>query len=224
MKFDAVIWDMDGLLLDTERLAHESWQQASRELATGIDDSIFLEIIGMNVKSFHGWLEERLGHQTDVLALVQRANDIYHVKIAEGPPLKKGARSCIEWLSQRGVPQAVATSSAQDLAQRKLGHHDLLPHFHSITSGDQVSRGKPHPEIFQKAAKQMQIPPERCLVFEDSRLGIIGAAASGATVVLIPDLAIHDDESESLAFQIWDSLEEGIDLFQDWFHTGEIKR
>lgn len=220
MKFDAVIWDMDGLLLDTERLAHESWQQASRELATGIDDNIFLEIIGMNVKSFHDWLEERLGHQTDVPALVQRTNDIYQVKIAEGPPLKSGARSCIEWLSHRGVPQAVATSSAQDLAQRKLGHHDLLPHFHSITSGDQVSRGKPHPEIFQKAAKQMQIPPERCLIFEDSRLGIIGAAASGATVVLVPDLAIHDDESENLAFQIWESLEQGPSQFNTWFRPG----
>ncbi|MBT3480070.1 MAG: HAD family phosphatase [Opitutales bacterium] len=219
MNFDAVIWDMDGLLLDTERLAHESWRQASKELDTGIDDRIFLEIIGMNVDSFHRWLEENLGHQTDVSALVQHANDIYQVKIAQGPPLKAGATDCIEWLRQRGIPQSVATSSAQSLAQRKLSHHDLLPHFHSIISGDQVTHGKPHPEIFQKAAKQMQTPPERCLVFEDSRLGVIGAAAARAKVVLVPDLAIHDDESKRLAFQIWQSLEVGPRRFADWFRT-----
>lgn len=217
MKFDAVIWDMDGLLLDTERLAHESWQQASRELATGIDDSVFLEIIGMNEASLHCWLENRLGHVIDVTRLVKRSKDIYHAKIEDGPPLKRGAQDCIEWLSDQDIPQAVATSSSQDLARRKLGHHELIPHFQAIASGDQVSQGKPHPEIFLKAAQCLEKRPERCLVFEDSRLGVQGAAASGATVILVPDLAVHDEESRNLTFQVWSSLEEGPDRFADWF-------
>lgn len=217
MKFDAVIWDMDGLLLDTERLAHESWQQASRELETGIDDTLFLEIIGMNVESFHRWLDKRLGHSIDVDRLVQRANDIYHAKIENGSPLKAGAQSCVEWLAAQGVAQAVATSSNQELAQRKLGRHGLLRHFGAIVSGDQVTHGKPHPEIFLKAAQSLRKSADRCLVFEDSRLGVMGAAAAGATVILVPDLAVHDTESRKLAFEIWDSLEEGLDRFGDWF-------
>ena len=208
---------MDGLLLDTERLAHESWQQASQELATGIDDRIFLEIIGMNVKSFHNWLDERLSHRVDVARLVKLANDIYHSKIDNGPPLKAGAKECIEWLSDQNIPQGVATSSSQELAQRKLGHHRLLHHFQTIASGDQVAQGKPHPEIFLKAAESLEMPAERCLVFEDSRLGVMAAAAAGTTVILVPDLAIHDNESRSLAFQIWDSLEIGANRFPDWF-------
>ncbi len=217
MKFDAVIWDMDGLLLDTERLAHESWQQASRELETGIEDALFLQIIGMNVESFHRWLDERLGDNVDVDRLVQRANDIYHAKIEKGPPLKAGAQSCVEWLATQGVAQAVATSSDQELARRKLGHHGLLRHFHEIVSGDQVTHGKPHPEIFLKAAQSLRKPADRCLVFEDSRLGVISAAAAGATVILVPDIALHDAESRQLAFEIWESLEEGLDRFGDWF-------
>lgn len=217
VKFDAVIWDMDGLILDTERLAHESWQQCSREFELGVDDSLFLEIIGMNVESFHRWLSERLHVSVDVTALVQRANAIYQAKIAAGPPLKSGAKESIEWLAKRDIPQAVATSSSQDLARRKLGHHDLLPHFGTISSGDQVSRGKPHPEIFLKAARDLGQKPSRCLIFEDSRLGVMGAAASGATVILVPDMAVHDEESRDLAHEIWDSLEIGPDRFAKWF-------
>lgn len=217
VSYAAVIWDMDGLILDTERLAHESWQQCSREFDLNVDDSLFLEIIGMNVDSFHRWLEEHLCDKVDVSALVQRANELYQAKIAAGPPIKPGAKACIEWLSERAIPQAVATSSSQQLARRKLGHHDLLPHFKTIASGDQVSRGKPHPEIFLEAATRMQVDPRRCLVFEDSRLGVLGAAAAGATVILVPDLAVHDSESEDLALEIWDSLENGPVRFGQWF-------
>ncbi len=217
MKFEAVIWDMDGLLIDTERVSHESWKEATLEIQAEIDDDVFLEIIGMNVESFRNKLQELIGHQVDVPQLVGLANDIYHEKIKHGVPLKTGAEACIEWLAMNDIPQSVATSSNQKLAQRKLGHHGLLPKFHTIASGDQVSQGKPHPEIFLTAAQKMEVAPERCIAFEDSRLGVIAAAAAGAHVILVPDLAIHDDESRNLAHQTWESLEQGPSLFPDWF-------
>lgn len=212
-----MIWDMDGLLLDTERISHESWLQASQELGLEIDVVEFRRIIGMNESSFREALHQAIGDQIDVPELVAKSDKIYHQKIAHGVPMHQGARICIEWLSNEGIPQCVATSSRQSLAQKKLGHHDLICHFHSIVSGDQVTNGKPHPEIFITAAEQMGVDPSDCLAFEDSRHGIHAAAASGARVILVPDLAIHNDESRGLAHEIWESLEQGPEKFQEWF-------
>ncbi len=208
---------MDGLLLDTERLSHESWLQASREMELEIDAIEFRKIIGMNESGFREALHNAIGDQVNVPSLVNQAEEIYHEKIASGVPLRKGARSCIEWLTKEGIPQSVATSSRQSLAQKKLGHHDLVSHFRAIVSGDQVTNGKPHPEIFSTAAERMEADPKDCLAFEDSRHGVQAAAASGARVILVPDLAIHNDESRSLAHEIWESLEQGPRKFEEWF-------
>ncbi len=216
MRFKAVIWDMDGLLLDTERLSHESWLQACQSLRIEIDEVEFRKIIGMNEPSFRKALHQAIGDRVDVPELVARSDEIYHQKIDRGVPLRKGARVCIEWLSNEGIPQSVATSSRQSLAQKKLGHHDLVCHFHSIVSGDQVTNGKPHPEIFITAAEQMGMEPQDCLAFEDSLHGVHAAAASGARVILVPDLAIHNDQSRGLADEIWESLEQGPEKFQEW--------
>lgn len=207
---------MDGLLLDTERLSHESWLQASQDMGLEIDEIEFRRIIGMNEPSFRNALHSAIGSQIDVPDLVAQSDEIYHKKIANGVPLRKGARLCIEWLSNEGIPQSVATSSRQSLAQKKLGHHDLIFHFHSIVSGDQVTNGKPHPEIFITAAEQMEVDPRDCLAFEDSLHGVHAAAASGARVILVPDLAIHTDESRGLAHEVWESLEQGPEKFQEW--------
>lgn len=207
---------MDGLLLDSERLSHESWVEASRETGVEIDEIEFRKIIGMNEAGLIAFLHESIGQRVDVPKLSQRVDEIYHLKIAEGVPLKSGARECIEWLSQKDIPQCVATSSKQAIAQKKLGHHGLLDHLQSITGGDQVTHGKPHPEIYLTAANRMGIYAKNCLAFEDSRHGVHAAAAAGTKVVLVPDLAIHDDESRALAYEVWDSLEVGPEKFSEW--------
>ncbi len=207
---------MDGLLIDSERLSHESWLQASDTLGVAIEDSVFHGIIGLNKKTFRGVLHERIGHRVDVEELIRVADDFYRVKVNAGVPLKKGARACIEWLSNNDMPQSVATSSKQKLARKKLGHHDLLDHFISIASGDQVNQGKPHPEIFLTAASRMSIAPEDCLMFEDSKHGVVAASEAGGRVILVPDLAVHGEGSHKRVFQIWDSLEQGPRQFQEW--------
>ncbi len=207
---------MDGLLLDTERISHESWIQATEDLKAPIDESVFLKIIGMNTPTYRATLYELIGDQIDVDQLIAVASEVYYEKVDAGVPLKPGALACIEWLNAAGIPQSVATSSDQSLACNKLAQHDLVEHFHSIASGDQVSQGKPHPEIFQTAANRMEVPAEECLVFEDSRHGVIGAHAAGARVILVPDLAEHGPDTESLAYEIWDSLEQGPQRFATW--------
>ena len=135
------------------------------------------------------------------------------LRIEDGVPLKSGARECIEWLSNRGLPQSVATSTRQATAKTKLGFHGLVERFHAIVGGDQVTEGKPHPEIYITAARHMGMDPADCIVFEDSPNGVAAANASGATVILVPDIAIHDDQSLGRASEVWDSLEQGPKIF-----------
>lgn len=181
-----------------------------------IDETEFRRIIGMNEQSCRDSLQHAIGDFVDVSELIRQTDAIYQQKIAQGVPLKKGARACIEWLTNERVPQCIATSSKQAIAQQKLKHHDLLVHFHTIASGDQVTHSKPNPEIFITAANRMGAAPSDCLIFEDSRHGVIAAQASGGSVILVPDLAIHDDESLNLADEIWDSLEQGPRRFAEW--------
>jgi len=216
VKFEAVIWDMDGLLLDSERISHNSWLSACASLEVEIHEDVFRSIIGLNRQTSRKTLEEQIGSIVDLERLIYTANEIYQERISQGVPLKPGARECIEWLHQNDVPQSVATSTQQALAKKKLGHHALVEFFHSVVGGDQVERGKPNPEIFITAARRMEVDPSDCIIFEDSRHGIAAASASGARPILVPDLAIHDDESKVHAWEIWDSLEQGPEKFAKW--------
>ncbi|MAM91178.1 MAG: hypothetical protein CMI15_06840 [Opitutaceae bacterium] len=214
--FKAVIWDMDGLLLDSERISNESWLMACASLEVEIDENVFRSIIGMNSRTSRATLERQISDEVDLELLISTANEIYRERVAAGIPLKPGARASIEWLDQADIPQSVATSTQHSLAKKKLGDHDLVQHFHPIVGGDQVEHGKPNPEIFLTAARQMEIEPADCIIFEDSRHGLAAASASGARPILVPDLAIHDEESESQAWEIWDSLENGPLKFEEW--------
>ena len=207
---------MDGLLLDSERISHDSWLSACASLGVEIHEDVFRSIIGLNSRTSRKKLDDQIGEVVDLDLLIYTANEIYQQRVSRGVPLKTGARTCIEWLHHHAVPQSVATSTKQALAKKKLGHHNLIDLFHSVVGGDQVEHGKPNPEIFITAARRMEIDPADCIIFEDSRHGIAAANASGGRPILVPDLAIHDDESKAHAWEIWDSLERGPEKFVEW--------
>ncbi len=216
-NFKAVIWDMDGLLLDTERVALESWTEAVEEMGAEADKNVFRGIIGMNRKSWEEKLRKDLDHSLDVDELISVTNRIYKQRIEEGVPMKQGARDCLEWLREKRIPQALATSTNRSYTQHKLGKHELEGFFKAIVTGDRVTHGKPHPEIFQTAAREIQVAPEQCLVFEDSRLGVIGAAASGAYVILVPDIGSHDEESLSKVGKELPTLSHALPYLEEIF-------
>ena len=207
---------MDGLLLDSERISHDSWLSACASLGVEIHEDVFRSIIGLNSRTSRKKLDDQIGEVVDLDLLIYTANEIYQQRVSRGVPLKTGARTCIEWLHHHAVPQSVATSTKQALAKKKLGHHNLIDLFHSVVGGDQVEHGKPNPEIFITAARRMEIDPADCIIFEDSRHGIAAANASGGRPILVPDLAIHDDESKAHAWEIWDSLERGPEKVVEW--------
>lgn len=212
----AVLFDMDGTLIDTERIGAASWDHAGEDLGVEVAESVKQKMIGRTLPDIHALVREALPH-TDSEALLARANHHYHRLISETPPpVKPGARELLDWLRARNVPLALATSSRAFQAEDKLGRTSLRDYFQVVVAGDQVARGKPDPEIFLVAAERLGFAASECVVFEDSGPGIEAAERSGATAVLVPESWPPDPAHAMFAHHVVRSLEDAKGLFGEW--------
>lgn len=203
----AVIFDMDGLMLDTERLAQEAWQQAGTDLGYDLPDEIYRQAIGRTAPATEAIFRAHFGQDSPFEAIYERKQQYYHTAIAEGRvALKPGLLELLDLIDARGLPKAVATSTARPLALQKLQATHLLERFPHIVCGDEIANGKPAPDIFLAAAAKLQIEPAHCLVLEDSHAGIRAAHAAGMLPVHIPDLVPSTAEISALVHRTVDSL------------------
>lgn len=205
----AIIFDMDGLMLDTERLAQEAWQQAGRELGYALPDEIYRLAIGRTAQATEEIFRGHFGIDSPFEAIYERKQHYYHEAIEQGHVVRKaGLLELLNTLDERDFPKAVATSTARPLALQKLRATQLLPHFPHIVCGNEVPNGKPAPDIFLAAASKLAIPPAQCVVLEDSPAGIRAAHSAGMIPILIPDLVDPPEEIRQLAYKVADSLHE----------------
>ena len=205
----ALIFDMDGLLLDTEGLYKRSWRQAAKELGFDLHDALYLKLIGITVADAEDVLANEFGEEFAKETFHVRAAHLYEaLQVSDGLELKPGVRELLVWAKENGVPCAVGTSTVQEEAKQRLVNHSLLEFFHTIIGGDMVAHGKPHPEIFVKAQTALGIEPEFCLVLEDAHSGLVAAQAGGMRSCLVPDLLPPSNESRELAEAIFQSLHE----------------
>ncbi len=216
-EYKAIVWDMDGMLIDTESISLVAWRDGCQALGHEVDEESFLPIIGMNRASMTAKLEQTLSPEIDVEQLIRRASLCYEKLIRQGVPLKPGARDCLLRMRELGTPQALATSSSQRFATLKLDHHGLLDCFAALVTGDQVTNGKPHPEPYLTAAARLEVAPSSCIAFEDSVNGIQSAHTAGMFTALVPDLAPHDAVSMSRVSRTFDSLEEALPWLESVF-------
>lgn len=215
--FKAVVWDMDGLIFDTERLSFVAWQEGAKAIGYEVDLPLFQSLIGMNSPAIVKLLKSVLGAKADVEELRRVAGVAYDELIEKGAPLKQGAERCLRLLAENAIPQALATSSSYKYASRKLEHHGLLELFNVHVTGDQVTHGKPHPEPYLLAAERLEIGPSHCLAFEDSVNGIHSAKQAGMTTILIPDMCPHDEISLSRVDRQFPSLEDALPFLTEQF-------
>jgi HAD superfamily hydrolase (TIGR01509 family) len=181
---------MDGLLLDTERIAYDAFRLTCDDFGLGDETPVFIGCIGTNTAAGLQVLEEGLAGKADHAAFDRAWSETYARMIAARPPdLKAGAVELLEYLSASGIPKAVATSTASERARRKLETAGIAQWFQAIIGGDQVARSKPHPEIYVRAAAALGVEPRECLALEDSNNGVRSALAAGMTVIQVPDLA-----------------------------------
>ena len=185
----AVIFDMDGLMLDTEPLAARAWIDAAQGLGIPFDAAVNPRLIGRNFPDCRTIICEHHGTGYPVDLLMRAWHGAYDAIVErEGLAFKPGLLELLAWLEAAAIPKAVATSTRRSRAESKLARTGLLPRFAALVGGDEVPRGKPAPDIFVEAAARLAVAPAACMVLEDSEPGMRAALAAGATPVMVPDL------------------------------------
>jgi len=203
----AVVFDMDGLLIDTERLARETWRQAAADCGVDLDDTLFASLIGRTRRDSGAILRERWGETFSIDAFRARCTTRWEACVAEsGIPLKPGAAELLDYLDAIRMPRAVATSTGIAGAERSLALAGVIDRLPVVVTGEQVERGKPAPDIYLLAASRLGVDPARCLALEDSIYGMLAAHAAGMAAVMVPDLVEPTDEIAGLAYRVVDSL------------------
>ena len=205
----AVVFDLDGTLLDTERLSYEAWKEAERITGWAISDAFIYSIIGCNRAVYTERLEELLSSRERAEAFLEIGNAHYQESIEhKGLTVKAGVFELLKRLQQRGIRVALATSSERKKALLKLERSGLGGVFDPITCGCEVLKSKPEPDIYLRTADRLQLGVESCLVIEDSPNGVRAGVAAGMRTVLVPDLAPISEEIRTLATWVCADLNE----------------
>lgn len=188
--YAAAIFDLDGTLIDTERLVIDAGLAVLARFGFEVDAQVLTSLVGIVEDEGDRLLAERLGQKLDMAQFKTEWGIGVTRAYAAGIPLMSGVDDLLTQLSSRNVPRAVATNSATENAHRKLGEAGIAHHFDvaHIIGFDAVPNPKPAPDVFLTAARRLGVAPERCVAFEDSDTGVAAALAAGMTVVQIPDM------------------------------------
>lgn len=190
----AIIFDMDGLMFDTERLALESYKKAGEEYGYSIDFNIISKAIGRNTNDTKSIMTEEFGPEFPFDNIRKRRLKYTRNEICNnGVPIKKGLLELLDYSKEKGVYLAVATSTDRKHAEELLKDAKVIDYFDVIVCGDDIKRGKPEPDIYLKASEKLSIKPSECIVLEDSENGIKAAFAANMMPIFVPDLIKETD-------------------------------
>ncbi|MBN2441272.1 MAG: HAD family phosphatase [Spirochaetales bacterium] len=213
MNFHAVIFDMDGLMFDTERLGCRMWEKTGKENGYKIDNSIFPEIIGSTVKEAEKIFKKKFGRDFPFHSLREtRLTYTDQFLRNEGVPIKKGLIKLLAALKEKGIKRGVATSTERVRAEQMIKNAGIIGEFDCIVAGDDVKRSKPNPDIFLEAARRLKTDPAQCIVLEDSGRGIFAAIAAGMFPIMVPDIIQAAPEITEKKITVCASLEEAETL------------
>jgi len=214
--YTAVVFDMDGLLLDSERPTRDAWLQSAAALGASLSESDYLDVVGLNHRDSNARMLTLFGGDVRLMDAVRARAD---AALAAGAPYapKPGARRLLEVLRAAGVPCAVASSTHVDQVRVRLQRVGLLTHFNAVCGGDEVQRGKPNPDLYLLALERLNATPQNTLAFEDSGHGVRAALAAGLATIAVPDLKAPDPEWLARCLAVLPSLEAAYDRAGEWF-------
>lgn len=204
--FQAVIFDMDGTILDTESVFKTIVFEVCTELGFEMTDAVHMSMVGCSHEATNRMLLDTYGVAFPYTLFDDRCRVIMRERSHGGVPVKPGAREFIGELRERGIPAAVATSSRQPHARHHLEAVGLFDLFDTVVTRDDVANPKPHPEPFLTAARRLGVDPLHCLALEDSHLGVRAAHAAGMQTVMVPDLMHASDDIRALGIAVMESL------------------
>jgi HAD superfamily hydrolase (TIGR01509 family) len=221
----AIIFDMDGLMLDTERIALRVLAESALSLGYPWREEIGLAMVGLNARDSDAVVQNFLGAEYSADALRETFTVRYEAVIAtETIPLKSGLLELLDWVESQALLKAVATSTYKSRALFKLDRAGIVSRFDFVVGGDEVKHGKPAPDIFLATATKLDVKPENCLVLEDSAPGVRAAIAAGMQVIMVPDMLAPTPEVVALAHPICASLIEAKQLIAKNFSGLNLTR
>jgi HAD superfamily hydrolase (TIGR01509 family) len=210
-----LIFDMDGLLLDTEQYYFRYWIQSAIESGYPMKPRHALAIRSLSAPYAERYLKRELGCDFDYHAVrARRRALIQEAMERDGIVCKAGARALLEYCQKAGILTAVATATAREHAIEHLEQVGIRTLFSVIVGGDSIAHGKPAPDIYQKAADLLSLAPKDCLALEDSPNGILSAFAAGCQPVMVPDLTEPEECIKPLLYAQVASLEDVIGLIE----------
>jgi HAD superfamily hydrolase (TIGR01509 family) len=202
----AVLFDMDGLLIDTEGVSEATYRQTCLAHDATVAADAYGQLIGRDQPEQRAIFKTLLPDHVDLARFDREWRQAFLDQLEHHVPLKPGARDLCAWLSQRSVPIVVATSTLTDKAETLLQRAGLFPYLVGVVGGDQVERGKPAPDLYLAAATMAGAMPADAVAFEDTPQGVMAAKAAGVPVIQIPDMIPADAASRAATMLVADSL------------------
>ena len=205
----AFIFDMDGLMLDSERISNQAWQRAAADFGYDFTDEMMQEYVGSSLVFFE-LIQKKYPGRDNLFQKIRERKVVYFEEsiTKKGIPIKMGLLALLDLLESKQLRKAVASSTEQPYVNQRLKATNLFHRFDSIVSGSEVEKVKPDPALFLEAARLISSNPKRCLVLEDTPFGVKAAEAAGMPVILVPDLAPISAEISSMAIGVFPSLDE----------------
>ena len=203
----AVIFDMDGVLQDSETISDITWEMAAKEWGFELNYDILQACRGSNRHDIAMKLKEFYGEDFDSVSFLNRTSEFfYQIEAEKGIPLMHYAKEILEYLKPK-YKLALASSTRGVSVRRQMTAGGLIDFFESLTTGDMVEHSKPEPEIYLKAAESIGIKPEACVAVEDSPNGVKSAYAAGMRVIMVPDKIQPDENLKKMCWKICPNLE-----------------
>jgi len=210
-----ILFDMDGLVLDSEALYTRFWREAANALGFPMTVEQSWGMRSLGKKLGQPYLESLFGPTVDYTSLRQKRIEMMDAYVEKyGIDAKPGIYELLDYMEENQIPGAITSSSPMEFIERHLSNANLLHRFQKLCSGHSIPNGKPAPDIYLLGAKELGLKPEECLALEDSPTGILSGYRAGCLPVMIPDLDQPNEDTQNLLFAKADSLTDIIDILK----------
>lgn len=211
----AVIFDMDGLMIDSERATFEEYQKVLSQNGYEMSEDFYKTLLGKTLKAVYQIFYKEYGKDFPIDEMIQKVHDALAQRFeTEGVPVKKGLIELLTFLKEHHYKTIVATSSGRERVDTILKQADLTQYFDDSICGDEVTKGKPDPEVFLRACEKLNVLPSEALVLEDSEAGIEAAYNADIKVVCIVDMKYPEPKYKDMTYKMLDSLDQVINLLK----------
>lgn len=204
---DAVIFDMDGVIFDSERLVLSCWEKVGEKYGFQGIREVFMPCIGTNATRTREIVMDYYGEDFPYEKFREEASVLFHERVdCDGLPIKKGVRELLDYLKAQDIPAAVASSTRLEVVADELRQAGLYEYFKIVMGGDQLKRSKPEPDIYLMTCDKMGVVPGRAYAIEDSYNGIRSSYSAGMRPIMVPDMLPATEEMQQKSVAVLDDL------------------